>query len=166
MVLHWYGTALICYCIDMVLHWYRHCTDMATQENGSLTTPVPRPHLSWEGSHDNFLVVPSQQSWFQTSNGIVPHHPSVCVSQWNRPYVIQACNQCSFKINTADSAQPRNHSIVTRPFSSCEVGSGHETILEVGAGRASPQLLASERKRLAQWPVLLCSLLSNLKVRI
>jgi len=31
------------------------------------------------------------------------------------------------KIKTVDSAQPRNHSIVTRPFSPRErVGSGHE----------------------------------------
>jgi len=33
---------------------------------------------------------------------------------------MQACNQRSFKINTAESAQPRNHSIITRPFSSWE----------------------------------------------
>jgi len=31
------------------------------------------------------------------------------------------------KIKTVDPAQSRNHSVVTRPFSSCEVGSGHET---------------------------------------
>jgi len=30
---------------------------------------------------------------------------------------MQTCNQHSFKINTAESAQPRNCSIVTRPFS-------------------------------------------------
>jgi len=41
---------------------------------------------------------------------IVPRHLSMCVSQWNRPYIIQAY-QCSCKINTADSAQPRNHSV-------------------------------------------------------
>jgi len=35
---------------------------------------------------------------------------------------MQACNQRSFKINTAESAQPRNRSIVTRPFSSWEGG--------------------------------------------
>jgi len=29
---------------------------------------------------------------------------------------MQACKQRSFKINTAESAQPRNCSIVTRPF--------------------------------------------------
>jgi len=33
---------------------------------------------------------------------------------------MQACNQWLFKINTAESAQPRNCSIVTRPFSSWE----------------------------------------------
>jgi len=37
---------------------------------------------------------------------------------------MQACNQCSFKINTADSAQPRNHSIVTCPFLVREWGLG------------------------------------------
>jgi len=40
---------------------------------------------------------------------------------------MQACNQHSFKINTADSAQPRNRSIVTRPFPCERAGSGHET---------------------------------------
>ena len=30
---------------------------------------------------------------------------------------MQPCNQCSVKIDTADLAQPRNHSIVTRPLS-------------------------------------------------
>jgi len=35
---------------------------------------------------------------------------------------MQACNQRSFKINIAESAQPRNHSIVTRRFSSWEGG--------------------------------------------
>jgi len=34
----------------------------------------------------------------------------------------------SFKTNTAISVQPRDHSIVTRPFSSSEVGSGHKPI--------------------------------------
>jgi len=29
---------------------------------------------------------------------------------------MQACNQCSFKINTVNLAQQRNCSIVTRPF--------------------------------------------------
>jgi len=37
---------------------------------------------------------------------------------------MQACNQRSFKINTAESAQPRNRSIVTRPFSSWGRGLG------------------------------------------
>jgi len=40
--------------------------------------------------------------------------------------IMQACNQCWFKLNTADSAQPRNLSIITRPFS---LGSGYETNL-------------------------------------
>jgi len=35
---------------------------------------------------------------------------------------MQACNQHSFKIKDAESAQPRNHSIVTRPSSSREGG--------------------------------------------
>jgi len=46
---------------------------------------------------------------------------------------MQACHQHSFKIITAESAQPRNCFIVTRPFSSWEgggglgAGSGYET---------------------------------------
>ena len=59
---------------------------------------------------------------FGQSNEIVPRHRSVCINQWNRSYIVQAYNQRSFKINTAESAQPRNCSIVTRPFSSWEGG--------------------------------------------
>ena len=40
----------------------------------------------------------------------VQHHPSVRVNQGNGSYIMQACNQRWFKINTADSAQPRNRS--------------------------------------------------------
>jgi len=54
---------------------------------------------------------------FGQTNEIVPCHASVRINQWNRSYVLQACNQRSFKINTAESAQPINCSIVTRPFS-------------------------------------------------
>ena len=91
---------------------------------------MPRPHLltrkrvRWLLS--DFLVVLSQQSWFGQSNEIVPRHPSMPINQWNRPYVMQAYNQCLFKINTAESAQPRSHSIPDR-FPHERTGSGHET---------------------------------------
>jgi len=49
---------------------------------------------------------------FGLSNEIVP---SLHITE---PYVMQACNQHSFKIDTAGSVQPKNCSIVTRPFSS------------------------------------------------
>ena len=86
----------------------------------------PGPTLSrGKGSGDYWAI--SWLCWvnsldFGQSNEIVPRHPSVRMNQWNRPYVMQASNQRSFKINTAESAQPRNHSIVTRPFSSWEGG--------------------------------------------
>ena len=91
----------------------------------SQTPPVMR-----KGSGDYWVM-----SWlyrvnsldFGQADEIVLHHPSICVGQWNRPYIIQACNQSWFKINTADSAQPRNHSIVTRSFPLWETGSGHKT---------------------------------------
>jgi len=38
-------------------------------------------------------------------------HSNVLINQWNRSYIMQACNQHSFKINTDESAQPRNRSI-------------------------------------------------------
>ena len=69
---------------------------------------MPRPHFSWgKGSGDYWAI--SWLCWinsidFGQANEIVPHIPSMCISQWNRPYIIQACNQCLFKINTAHSA--------------------------------------------------------------
>jgi len=51
------------------------------------------------------------------SNEIVPRHPNVRINQRSRPYIMQTCHQHSFKINTAESAQPRNRPTVTRPFS-------------------------------------------------
>jgi len=44
-------------------------------------------------------------------------------------YASIVINVRSKSINTADLAQPRNHSIVTRPFSSREAGSGRKTNL-------------------------------------
>ena len=91
----------------------------------------PDPTLSWgKGSGDYWVI--SWLCWvnsldFGQASGIVPCHPRVHVNQWSRPYIMQACNQCSFKVNASDSTQPRNQSIVTRPFSSWEVGSGYET---------------------------------------
>jgi len=46
------------------------------------------------------MVVPSQQFWFGQANELVLCHPSVRVSQRNRLYIVQACNQCSLKIDT------------------------------------------------------------------
>ena len=101
----------------------------------------PDPTLSWgKGSGDYGTV--SWLCWvnsldFGQSNEIVPRHPSVRINQWNKPYIMQARNQHSFKIYTAELAQPRKRSIVTDPFPCERAGSGHETI-KSGGGGGSP----------------------------
>jgi len=84
---------------------------------------VPRPHLLtgkrvWWLLSD-FLVVLSQQSWFGQSNEIVSRLPSMHINQWNRSYIVQACNQRNqycWVITTKKSL------IVTRPFCPWEGG--------------------------------------------
>ena len=83
--------------------WYS-CTDHTKYSAGnssSHSSLVPRPHsldlrVWWLLS--DFSVVLSQQSWFGQSNEIAPCHPSVHIKQWNGPYIMQACNQCSKSI--------------------------------------------------------------------
>ena len=58
---------------------------------------------------------------------IVPCHTSACLTQWSRPTVHvhhgSMCQcLCKFEYNTADSAQPRNRSVVIRLFYSWEGG--------------------------------------------
>ena len=75
------------------------------------------------------LVVPWAISWlcwvnsldFGQANEIVPRHPSMRISQWNSLTSCKHVINVRSKINTAESAQPRNPSIATRPFSSCGV---------------------------------------------
>ena len=52
---------------------------------------MSKPHLSrgiWWLLSD-FLVVPSQHSWFGQANGIVPRHASVHLNHWNRSVMKQ-----------------------------------------------------------------------------
>ena len=84
---------------------------------------VPRPDLLTRKRVwwplNVFLVVPSQQSLFRTSQWNRARHTCVQTSQWNTRYVIKKLHS---KTTIADSAQPRKRSIVTRPFSLWEGG--------------------------------------------
>ena len=84
--------------------------------------PPPPPPISYPDptSHkekiwwllNDFLVVLSQQYWFWT----------------NIDYMLRWCDTISL-VQKSNSAQPRNSSIVTRPFSLWEVGSGDKSSL-------------------------------------
>ena len=92
----------------------------------ALNILMPRPHpligeRVWWLLGD-FLVVPSQQVSIRTNIDYM--------LAWYRAYFIALCEclddvalfHCFAQIETADSAQTRNHSIVTSPFSTWEGG--------------------------------------------
>ena len=96
---------------------------------------VPRPKLPWgKGSCDYWAIswlyqvssIDFERTLFTCLHDIGPIS-LVYVHTWmTYHYFIGLSN---FK--TVDSAQPRNCTIVARPFSSWEVGSGHETTVNV-----------------------------------
>ena len=96
-----------------VYHWNLICLTFTISDSScdwvfGSTSLLTRKRVWWLLS--DLLLALSHQFSFWTSqwNSATPS-----MSLWNRPYVMQACNQCLFKNNTADSAQPRNRSIVT-----------------------------------------------------
>jgi len=82
----------------------------------------------------NFLVVLSQQYQFWTSKWMLS----------KQLHVVKACIWCLFKIDTADSAQPRNCSIVIRPFS---------LLMRGGLGRRLPHERAGSGHETTSWEV-------------
>ena len=119
-----------------------------------LLSLMPRPHPLTLPSHPTLSRGKGSGDyrlrWINTldfgqSNEIMPCHPSVRINQWNRLFVIPACNQRSFKINTAELVQPRNCSMVTRFFS----------LWEGGVWAWDYRLFALFHLRL--WPLAMCS---------
>jgi len=94
------------------------------------TSLMPRPHLSWgKGCGDNraisWLCQVSSTDFEQTClDDVWPISLAYVHTRMMWHYSIGLS-----KIKTADSVQPRNRSIVTRRFSSWEVGSGHKAML-------------------------------------
>ena len=74
----------------------------------------PDPTLSWGKGSGDYWVVP-WLCWVNSLDFGQANKNSKCVTN-EMTYLMQACNQCSFITNTADLAQPRNRSIVTKPF--------------------------------------------------